>query len=84
MFIIDSLLSAPLRGLLFVFEKINDAAREETEAQERTLMADLSALHQALDEGAITEPEFDAREHQLLDRLDRLHAKGGSDADARS
>ncbi len=81
MIIIDSLLAAPLRGLMFVLEKINEAAHEEAEAEERTIMADLSALHRALDSAAITEAEFDAREQKLLDRLDRLHSQGASDAD---
>jgi hypothetical protein len=79
--IIDSLVAAPLRGLMFVLEKIDEAAREEAEAEERTVMTDLSALHRALDSGAITEAEFDGRERKLLDRLDHLHSQGASDAD---
>ena len=47
-------------------------------------MADLTALHRALDEGTITEAQFDALEREFLDQLDRLHSKGESDADARS
>lgn len=81
MLIIDSLLAAPLRGLLFVLEKIDEAAREEAANEERAIMADLSALHRALDEGAIGEAEFEARERDLLDRLDRLGSQGASDAD---
>ena len=76
MIIIDSLLAAPLRGLMFVLEKIDEAVREEAEAEERTIMADLSALHRALDSGAITEAEFDGREQKLLDRLDHLRSDG--------
>ncbi len=81
MIIIDGLLAAPLRGLMFVLEKINEAVQEEAEAEERTIMADLSALHRALDSGAISEAEFDWREQKLLDRLDHLHAARASDAD---
>ncbi|MGO9771839.1 MAG: gas vesicle protein GvpG [Roseiarcus sp.] len=81
MIIIDSILAAPLRGLMFVLEKIDEAVREEAEAEERTIMADLSALHRALDTGAITEAEFDGREQKLLDRLDQLRSDGASDAD---
>ncbi len=81
MIIIDSLLAAPLRGLMFVLEKINEAVQEEAEAEERTIMADLSALHRALDSGAITEADFDGREQKLLDRLDHLHSQRASDAD---
>ncbi|MFZ3181403.1 MAG: gas vesicle protein GvpG [Methylocystis silviterrae] len=80
MIIIDSLLAAPLRGLMFVLEKIDEAVQKEIEAEEQAVMADLSALHRALDSGAMTEAEFDMREQKLLDRLDRLHSEGGSDA----
>jgi hypothetical protein len=79
--IIDNLLAAPLHGLMFVLEKIDEAVREEAANEERTIMADLSALHRAFDEGAIDEAAFDARERDLLDRLDRLGSRGASDAD---
>ena len=81
MFLIDDLMAAPVRGLMFVLEKINEAVQKELEAEERSIMADLSALHRALEGGTITEAEFDAREQVLLRRLDRLHSKGEGDAD---
>lgn len=81
MLIIDDILAAPLRGLIFVLKKIDEAVREEAANEERAVMADLSALHRALDEGAIGAAEFDARERELLDRLDRLRSRGVSDAD---
>lgn len=80
MFLIDDLLAAPLRGLVFVLKKIDQAVQEEVALDERAIMADLSALHRALDGGAITEAEFDAREQALLQRLDRLHGEDGVDA----
>jgi hypothetical protein len=75
MIIIDSLLAAPLRGLMFVLEKINESVQKEQEAEEQAIMAELSALHRSLDSGTITDAEFDLREQDLLGRLDRLHAK---------
>lgn len=86
MFLIDDLLGAPLRGLVFVLKKIDQAVQEEVAVDERAIMADLSTLHRTLDSGAITEAEFDAREDVLLHRLDRLHGEDGTDAngDARS
>lgn len=86
MFIIDDLLAAPMRGLMFVLEKIDEAVQKEREAEEQAIMADLTALHRALDSGAITEVEFDAREHDLLSRLDGLRGEDGDNAsgDARS
>jgi hypothetical protein len=81
MIVVDSLLAAPVRALMFVLEKIDEAVRAELEAEERTIMADLTALHRALDSGAIAEAEFDGREQKLLDRLDRLRSEGTGDAD---
>jgi hypothetical protein len=84
MFLIDDLLAAPMRGLMFVLEKINEAVQEEIDAEERSILADLSALYRALETGTITEAEFDVREQTLLQRLDRLHLKGDDDADGDS
>lgn len=84
MIIIDTLLASPLRGLMFVLKQIDEAVQKESEAEKRSLMAELSALHSALDSGTITETEFDARERTLLDRLEGLSTKNGGDAsDAR-
>ena len=81
MIIVDSLLSAPVRGLMFVLEKVNEAVQSEIEAGDRAAMAELSALHSDLENGAITEDEFNARESSLLDRLDRSISKDGGDGD---
>jgi hypothetical protein len=80
MFLIDTLLAAPVKGLVFVLRKVNDAVQEEIAQDERGIMADLAALHRALDNGALTEAEFDGREALLLQRLDRLHGEEASDA----
>ncbi|MBL1258024.1 gas vesicle protein GvpG [Methylocystis sp. Sn-Cys] len=82
MLLIDDLLAAPMRGLLFVLEKIDEAARQEREAEERAIMAELSELYRALETGALTEAEFDAREGKLLTRLDSLHGKGAADVNS--
>jgi len=76
MILIDSLLSAPVRGLLFVLEKIDEAVKQEIDAEDQAIMMDLTSLHRLLDEGAIAEGEFDAREQELLRRLDRLRSGG--------
>ncbi|KAF2990127.1 gas vesicle protein GvpG [Methylocystis sp. MJC1] len=82
MLLIDDLLAAPMRGLMFVLEKIDEAARQEREAEERAIMAELSELYRALETGALTEAEFDAREEGLLKRLDGLQGKGGGDVNS--
>ncbi len=72
MLLIDDLLMAPVRGLMFVLREVAQAALEERDGEERAVMAELSALHRALETGAVTEAEFDAREADLLTRLDGL------------
>ena len=81
MFIIDDLLASPARGLMFVLRKIHDAVQQEREAQEKVTMTELTALHRELDEGKITEDEFDAREHVLLSRLDEMRGDDGDESD---
>ena len=81
MFIIDDLLASPARGLMFVLRKINDAVQQEREAQEKASMAELTSLHRELDEGKITEQEFDARESVLLSRLDGIQNDDADDSD---
>ena len=81
MFIIDDLLASPVRGLMFVLRKINDAVQQERDAQKKATMTELTALHRELDEGKITEDEFDTREHTLLSRLDKMQRDDGDESD---
>ena len=80
MLLIDDLLAAPFRGLMFILSEINNAVEAEQEADERRIMSALAGLNRRLDEGQITEAEFEAEEHALLSRLDRLHGQGEVDA----
>lgn len=80
MFIIDDLLASPARGLMFVLRQINDAVQQEREAQGKATMTELTTLHRELDEKRITEDEFDAREHVLLSRLDRMKKDDGDES----
>ena len=80
MLLIDDLLAAPLRGLMFVLREIDQAVQAEREAEERGIMAELTDLHRKLDAGRISEADFDAREAALLQRLERLRGGGEDDA----
>ena len=80
MLLIDDLLAAPFRGLMFILREINNAVKAEQEAEERRMMSELAGLNRRLDEGQITEAEFEAEEQALLSRLDRLHGEGEVDA----
>ena len=75
MFLVDDLLMAPAKGLLWVFKEIHDAAQQEMAGEGEAITAALSELYQQLESGRLTEAEFDAQEKVLLDRLDRLQAQ---------
>ena len=75
MFLIDDILLAPAKGVLWVFQEIHDAAQQELAGESETITAALSELYMRLETGQITETEFDAQETTLLDRLDRLQAE---------
>jgi hypothetical protein len=79
MLLIDDLLAAPFRGLMSILSEINNAVAAEHEAEERRIMSALAGLNRRLDEGQITEAEFEAEEQTLLSRLDRLHGQGEVD-----
>lgn len=72
MLILDDLLLAPFKGLLWTFRKIQQAAEDELESQRTRTRSELSELYMLLETGRITEQEFDQREKTLLDRLDQL------------
>jgi hypothetical protein len=65
---------APLRGSRWVLEQV--IAQAEREAYDPApVRGELAALERALLEGRIDEAEFDAREDELLDRLEWLEAR---------
>ncbi len=70
MFLLDDLLLAPIKGLAAVCQKVHDAAQEDLDSQEKAVMADLAELHHLLDAGQIGDDDFNAREGDLLDRLE--------------
>jgi hypothetical protein len=72
MLLVDDLLLAPFKGVLWVFKKVQQAANEELERRQRQTRSELSELYMQLETGRISESEFDAKEKQLLERLDRV------------
>lgn len=75
MLIIDDILFAPFRGLSWIFREIHNAAQQEFDNEAEAVTAELSELYMMLETGRITEAEFDAREKELLDRLEELKAR---------
>ncbi len=72
MFVIDRLLLAPWRGLMWIFREIQEAAADDRKQQRARLMQSLSTLHRQLECGEIDEASFTASEQQLLAQLDTL------------
>ncbi len=81
MLIVDDLLAAPFRGLLWVMREIVEAAEQELEAEADEIRDRLRELYMLLETGRITEAEFDAEEGPLLDRLDELENEEQGDPD---
>jgi hypothetical protein len=75
MFLVDDLLMSPVKGILWVFREINDAAQQELAGESEAITSALTELYMKLETGQITEAEFDAQEKVLLDRLDQLQAE---------
>ncbi len=78
MFLLDDILLSPVKGLLWIFEEIHNAARADVEGERERITSELSDLYMQLETGQITDSQFDEREKSLLDRLDELgdEAKG--------
>ena len=72
MIVVDDVLLAPFRGLLWIFEEIHRAAQEEMANDAESVTAELSSLYMMLETGKITEQEFAEQEKLLLERLDKM------------
>ena len=72
MLLVDDILFFPVKGLFWVFDEIQKAAEEELKNDASAITSQLQQLYVMLESGAITEAQFDAREAELLDRLDAL------------
>lgn len=82
MLLVDDLLLAPLSGLLWVVEKVHDAAREEMAHEADAITEELRQLYLMLEAKQIAEADFDDRERQLLDRLDAVRERRADLEDA--
>lgn len=75
MFLVDDILLAPLKSLLWVFREIHNVVQEESAGEADAITHALSELYMKLETGAITESEFAAEEKMLLDRLDLIRER---------
>jgi len=79
MLLIDDILLFPIRGVLWIFREINNAAQEEIADEAEAITAKLSELYMMLETGQMTEQEFDVQEKTLLDRLDAIKNDAADD-----
>jgi len=71
MFILDDLLLAPLKGMLFIGKKINEVIEKER-SDEGSVKERLMALQLRFEMDEIDEEEYDRQEDELLKLLERI------------
>jgi hypothetical protein len=71
MFLLDSLLLAPGKAVLFMFEELAKKAQEEF-LDDDSVKQELQEIYMSLESGTISEKEFEAREFRLLQRLEQI------------
>ena len=71
MFIIDDILLAPLKGIIFIGEKINEVIEKEM-SDEGAIKERLMALQLKFE---MDEEEYDKREDELLKLLENIRAE---------
>jgi hypothetical protein len=71
MLIFDDILLAPLKGIIFIAEKINDVIDKEM-SDEGAIKEKLMALQMKFEMDEIDEEEYDQREDELLKLLEKI------------
>lgn len=71
MFLIDDLLLAPGKALLFVFKQIAERAEDDL-LDDESVKKELQELYMLLETGRIGEQEFERREQLLIRRLEEI------------
>ena len=74
MLLVDDLLLSPVKGILWIFREIHNAAQEEMDSEPESISQQLRNLYMQLETSAISEPQFEEQEKVLLDRLDEIEA----------
>jgi len=71
MFLIDDILLAPLKGVIFIAEKINEVIDKEM-SDEGAIKERLMALQLKFEMDEINEEEYDEKEDELLQLLENI------------
>jgi hypothetical protein len=78
-FLLDTLLLAPGKAVLLMFEELAKKAQEEF-LDDASVKQELQEIYGLLEGGTISETEFEAREGRLLERLEQIaRAKFGGE-----
>jgi hypothetical protein len=71
MFLLDSLLMAPGKAVLFLFEELAKKAKDEF-LDDETVKQELQDIYALLEAGKISEQDFESREYRLVERLQQI------------
>jgi len=71
MFLIDSILLAPVKGVIWLGKKINEVVEKETSDQ-GVIKEKLMELQLEFELDEISEDEYNKKEKELLERLDLI------------
>ena len=71
-FLIDDILLFPIKGIVWIAEKVRGMALEELEDTPEKLQRELLDLQMALEAEQITEAEYQKKEKDVLERLNAL------------
>jgi len=74
MFLIDDILLAPLKGIIFIGKKINEVIENEM-SDEGAVKERLMALQLKFEMDEIDEEEYDRREDELLKMLEDIRVE---------
>jgi hypothetical protein len=71
MFLLDSILLAPLKGVIWMGQKLGDMAEKELSDKGR-IKEELMRLQLQFELDEISQVEYEQKENELLDRLDAI------------
>jgi hypothetical protein len=74
MFIVDDIVLSPLKGLIWLSEKINDMVQREL-SDEGLIKERLMELQLRFELDEIDEEAYTKQEKELLERLDAIHGE---------
>lgn len=72
-FLLDDILLAPVKGVVFLAKNVHEAAMKEF-LDEEGVRQELRELYMLLETGKISEEEFEEREGKLVERLEEIEA----------